>query len=85
MPITKSAAKALRVSRRKQVINNRFRAEIRTAVKTALEKPTVESIRKAASLADKTARKHIIHPNKAAHIKQRLAMLKPVKKTTKKT
>lgn len=84
MPITKSATKSLRVSRRKKAVNNRTRIALTMAVKKALRKPTHENLEKAASSADRAARKKVIHTNKAARIKRRLSKKTP-KKIAKKS
>lgn len=80
MPITKSAQKAMRVSRRKRAVNlvtiEKYKTAVRAARKAIAAKKT-DDIAKALSLAskqlDKAAKKHIIHKNKAARLKSRLS------------
>ncbi|MBI4215853.1 MAG: 30S ribosomal protein S20 [Chloroflexi bacterium] len=79
MPNTKSAAKALRVSVRRQKQNRPIRTATRTsvtkAIKAVQEQPQEEArsaIRSAERILDKAAHKKIIHPNKAARLKSRL-------------
>lgn len=79
MPITKSAQKAMRVSLRKRRINLQTAKKYKTAVKAvrrALAVKQKQEILKALPAAykelDKAAKKHVIHPNKAARLKSRL-------------
>lgn len=80
MPILKSAEKALRASERRRVMNDRWRTKLHTALKavrvatTAKDKAAAEkAYLKATSILDRAARRNIIHPNKAARKKSRLA------------
>ena len=73
MPITTSAAKALRRSSRRQLVNNVVKAKIKQALKTAKVTVNPTSLAKAYSRLDRAAKKGIIHPNKAARLKSRLA------------
>jgi small subunit ribosomal protein S20 len=82
MPITKSAKKALRRDRRRQTINLRTKKRLREALKKANLKPTAININKVQSLADRAAKKRVIHKNKAARLKSTLAKIAP--KTKKK-
>lgn len=96
MPISKSAKKSLRVSEHKASLNRHRKARLKDALKSASN----ESVSPAVSLIDKAAKWGIIHPNKAARLKSRLAAKfpkgsvsvkekskseKPAKKATKKT
>lgn len=69
MPITKSAKKALRVAKHKTSINRHRKEVLKAAVKNA----EGEGFDTAVSLIDKAAKWGIIHPNKAARLKSRLA------------
>lgn len=87
MPVTESAKKALRNARAKQGRNKVIEADLKRALKNA----TPENISQVVSTVDKAAKRDIIHPNKAARIKSRLAKLaagtapaKSVKKATNK-
>lgn len=77
MPVTRSAKKALRVSRKKAQVNQRIRTAYKAAVKAVRENPTAENLKKATSALDRAAKKGIIHTNKAARLKSRLAKLLP--------
>ncbi len=79
MPQLTQAKKALRTSQRKRVINDRWRRKLRAAlneVRDALANNSKEdaekAMLKAESVLDRTARRNIIHPNKAARKKSRL-------------
>ncbi len=73
MPITTSAKKALRRDRRRAIINKRIRIKIKKALKKARQKLTKKAVAQAASLLDRAAKKKVIHRNKAARLKSRLA------------
>lgn len=82
MPITKSAKKALRqtLSRTDRNKNRKLvlRRAIRVVEKAALAKDTAAlapALSTAYKLADKAVKQQVIHKNKAAHIKSRLAKL----------
>ncbi len=86
MPVTKTAKRALRVSKRKEAINKAFISRLEIAIKQAKRKPTIKNVKEAVSLADKAAKKNIFHKNKAARIKSKLSKLVKLapKKTAKK-
>ena len=69
MPISSSARKALRVSRKKFLRNQ----EIRKNLKKAIKKTTEANINETFSIVDKAAKNEIIHKNKASRIKSQLA------------
>jgi small subunit ribosomal protein S20 len=95
MPVTKTAKRALRSSKKKEKVNSVIISSLEIAIRQAKKSKTVEKIRKAVSLADRAAKKKVVHKNKAARIKSTLSKLlskkttkvtvtrKPVKKTTK--
>lgn len=86
MPVTVSAKKALRRDRRKTVINRRLRLLLKKELKQARTKPTQKLLAQAASALDRAAKKRVIHANKAARLKSRLAKLaQKAKKLQKKT
>lgn len=82
MPITKTAKRALRSSKRKGLRNSRLIADLEAAIRIAKKDKKEASIKKAISFTDKAVKKGIIHKNKAARIKSRLSK-KPSKKTKK--
>ncbi len=80
MANTKSARKAARQSERRRKHNASLRSELRTAVKNATkavqagDKTVAQKVfREAMSVVDRIADKDIIHKNKAARHKSRLA------------
>lgn len=75
MPVTKTAKRALRGSKNKEVVNKLILAKLEVAVRKAKNSKTVESIVKAISLSDRAAKNKVIHKNKAARIKSQLNKL----------
>ncbi len=69
MPISRSAHKSLRVSRRRATENK----IIKLRVKSRLKQSTAETLPQTFSMLDKAAKNHVIHKNKAARLKSRLA------------
>lgn len=86
MPVTKTAKRALRGSTKKASVNAVIIKNLEVAIRVARKSKSAEKIRKAVSLADRAAKKSVIHKNKAANIKKALAKLqtKAVPKVTKK-
>lgn len=72
MPVTKSAAKALRRDRRRTQHNLVLKAQTLSVVKTARLQPSPQTLSQAASILDKAARHGLIHKNKAARLKSSL-------------
>jgi len=94
MPLTTSAIKALRNSRRKAGRNAVVQDLYKEILKKARKNPTPTNLTKAFSALDKAAQANVVHKNKAARLKSRLAKLaakkglvetKTVKKSIKKT
>lgn len=88
MPVTKTAKRALRSSKRKEGVNKILVAKMEVALRKAKKSPTAKLVSEAASLVDKAAKKKIIHKNKAARVKSSLSKLlskKAPKKTSKAT
>lgn len=79
MPHHKSAKKRLRQSKEQRLRNRGQRTQLRRAVKAARE--SSEALSAGASALDVAARRGIIHPNKAARLKSRLAKLHQAKTT----
>ena len=78
MPLTKSAKKALKVSKRQKAENDLVRANIKNALKSAKiaikskSKDADDLLSKAYRELDLAAKKHVIHKNKASRLKSRL-------------
>ena len=85
MPVIKSAKKKLRKDRKKELVNKTLKTLFKKAIKLAEKNPTEANVRKAVKIIDKTAKKNIIHKNKAARLKSKLSKLIRGKKTAAKT
>ena len=83
MPVTKTAKRALRSSRKKESVNKLIISALEAALRVAKKTASREKILKAISLTDRAAKKKAIHKNKAAHIKSTLTKLLPKKKSSK--
>lgn len=98
MPVIKSAKKKLRQDKKRTLQNRKLKEDLKDTLKKAQNSRKKEDIIAAFSLADKAAKKNIIHNNKASRIKSRLSKLikpegsktptpskKPASKSPKKT
>lgn len=77
MPVLKHAKKKLRQDKKRTLKNRKVRELFRGLVKKATASPTVESIALAYKEIDKAAKRHLMHPNKAARLKSSLAKIGP--------
>lgn len=89
MPVTTTAKRALRGSKNKQSVNQILRGKLDIAIRVAKKSKTAAKVITAVSLADRAAKKKLIHKNKAARIKSQLSKLlvkapKTASKTSKK-
>ena len=75
MPITKRAVKKLRHDRKRTVQIERVHEALKKLVKSMRKKPTQKSLTQVFRALDKAAKTHMIHKNKAARLKARLAKL----------
>jgi small subunit ribosomal protein S20 len=75
MPITKTAKRALRVSKRKTTDNAQFTSVFEITLRKARKSKSKKDIAEANSLADRMAKKNLIHKNKASRIKSSLSKL----------
>ncbi len=79
MPNVKSAEKRMRTSAKRAARNRQVRSRLRTAIKKVRQADSPEiataALREASSLLDRAAAKNVIHANKAARAKSRLAAL----------
>lgn len=85
MPVTKTAKRALRSSKNKTDVNKLLIRRLEIAIRLAKKSKNNEKILAAASLADRAAKKNIIHKNKAARIKSQLSKLISAKASPKET
>ncbi|RLC32720.1 30S ribosomal protein S20 [Candidatus Woesebacteria bacterium] len=84
MPVTKTAKRALRSSKKKWLMNSVLKSRLEIATRLAKKEKSEKTIKEAISLTDRAAKRKIIHRNKAARIKKGLSGLIP-KKSSKKT
>ena len=82
MPITQSAKKALRQSKKRNLENLKFKRRFKTAVKEFRKEVSAKSLEKAKGLlpsvyqaVDKAAKKGVIKKNTASRYKSRLTHL----------
>ena len=81
MPVTKTAKRALRSSKRKEASNKVLVSRLEIALRKAKVSPTLKNVSAAISLIDIAAKNNIFHKNKAARIKSRISKL--IKSTPK--
>lgn len=75
MPVTKQAIKKVRQDRHKTVYNLRRKKTYKKAVSALRKNPTAEGLVKVYKALDLAAKTNVIHKNKAARLKSRLAKL----------
>ncbi len=75
MPVTKSAKRALRGSKRKETMNKVISSKLEIATRLAKKNKSKKAVENAMSLADRAAKKKLIHKNKASRIKSVLSKL----------
>lgn len=80
MPVTKTAKRALRSSKKKAAVNKLIASRLEVAIRLAKKNPTKDKIIKAISLADRAAKSKLIHKNKAGRIKKALNKFLPKSK-----
>lgn len=73
MPVIKSAIKKLKQSLKHRAHNRSVKSGVKELVDKFKKSPTAQAYSKAVSALDKAAKNNIIHPNKAARLKSRLA------------
>jgi len=81
MPVTKTAKRALRSSKKKSLVNFDIRKKLEIAIRDAKKSKSLEEIKKAISLSDRAVKKNVIHKNKSSRIKKNLTKLISLKKT----
>lgn len=83
MPVTKTAKRALRGSKRKEIVNKIITSKLEVAIKLAKKTKNKKNIEKAESLTDRASKTNTIHKNKAARIKSQLSKLHTLSKKVK--
>lgn len=82
MPVTQSAKKKMRHDKRRYLINQKIRRQMKVVIKAMRKSPTKKALQKASQALDRAAKKGVIHKTKASRLKSRLAKL--LQKTKKK-
>lgn len=85
MPVTPSARKKMRQDKKRRLINLRVLEKLKKLLSIARKNPTLENLKKASVIIDRAAKRGIIHENKAARLKSRLAKRVIVKKPVEKS
>lgn len=85
MPVTKTAKRALRGSLRKADVNKTITINLEAATRLAKKSKKQADVVRAISLADRAAKKKLIHKNKASRIKSALNKLLAKATSSKKT
>ena len=75
MPVIKSAKKKLQQDKKRTLARAKFEEAMKEAVRKAVASVSEKTVKEAVSFLDKASKKHVIHANKAARIKSRLAHL----------
>lgn len=75
MPVTKTAKRALRVSKRQKSVNSILKGRLEIAIRKVRKTKADKDARSAASIADRAVKKKLIHKNRAARIKSSLSHL----------
>lgn len=83
MPVTKTAKRALRSSKKKEIVNKITMSNLGKAIRSAKKVKSAKAVSLAVSLADRAAKKKVIHKNKASRIKSSLLKLIPTPKKKK--
>ena len=73
MPIIKSAKKRVKVARKAAIRNSKTKRSLKTALKSFASKPSASAHSESQSNLDKAVKKGVIHKNKAANLKSKLA------------
>lgn len=73
MPIIKSAKKRVRTANKAAVRNSKTKRTLRAALKDFVKSPSATSHSVAQSNVDKAVKKGLVHKNKAARMKKKLA------------
>ncbi len=85
MPVTKTAKRALRSSKKKESVNKVIVSKLEAAIRLATKSKNAQKLVKAISLTDKASKNKVIHKNKAARIKSRLSKFLPKGKSSTKS
>lgn len=73
MPLIKSAKKRVRTANKAAVRNSKTKRLLKNALKNFSKTPTSKSQNSAQSMIDRSVKKGIVHKNKAARLKRKMA------------
>jgi len=83
MPITQSAHKALRQSRRRRIFNLRIKRRLKDALRHFRSQPNASGLKQAYKIIDVSQKKRLIHANKASRLKSQAAKILTAAKSPK--
>ncbi len=75
MPVIKQAAKKLRHDIRRTKQNVNVQKQLHDLIKSMRKAPSKKTLTGVFRTLDKAAKRHLVHPNKAARLKSRLSKL----------
>ena len=84
MPVTKTAKRALRVSKRKESENKILVGKLEVAIRKAKRAKTEKAAAEAVSMVDRALKRRIVHKNKAARLKSQISKLLKKKASARK-
>ena len=85
MPIIQSAIKKVRKDKVRTARNKKRELDLKSLIKKVRVSKTAKDLQAVFSALDKSAKVHLIHPNKAARLKSRLSKLIPKAPAKKKS
>jgi small subunit ribosomal protein S20 len=77
MPIIKSAKKKLRQDKKRTEQNRLLKSSVKELLKKAMKEKSQKAVQSFYKAADKATKNHVMHKNKAARLKSRVAKLLP--------
>lgn len=75
MPITKSAIKKQRVDKKRLAVNAPIKGQVKSTLKTARNKPSVETVGAFYTAVDRAVKKNLMPKRTASRLKSRLVKL----------
>ena len=83
MPVTKTAKRALRSSKRKESLNKIRMSKLEISIKSAKKPRLRKTLKRLFPLVDRASKEKTIHKNKASRIKSQLSKLYSLSKVSK--
>lgn len=81
MPVTTSAKRSLKKDRRREKLNSGLKDRLRFKLHRLKKNPSAKLLSETYSIIDRTAKKNLIHRNKAAHLKSQISKTAKTKKS----